>query len=58
MDNNNFYPHHSTPANITPPACVGFEACLVQSWLWNQAECSLLVTDICDSSGVGKVRGN
>ena len=46
MDNNNFYPHHPTPTSITPPAYVGFKAFLVQSWLWNQAECSLLVADI------------
>lgn len=45
MDGGNFCPHHHTPTNITPPACVGFEAHLVQSWLWNQAECSLQAAD-------------
>lgn len=45
MDNSNFSPHHHTPTNITPPAYVGWEACVMQSWLWDQAECSLMVAD-------------
>lgn len=45
MDNSNFSPHHHTPTNITPPAYVGWEACVMQSWLWDQAECSLMVVD-------------
>lgn len=56
MDSINSCPHHTTPYNVMPPAYAGFGACLVQSWLWKQAECSLLVADICDSSMAGKVR--
>lgn len=58
MENINFYFFHPTPNSITPPACAGFEAYLVQSWLRKQAECNLLMADICDSSRAGNVKGN
>lgn len=58
MDNCDFSPHHPTPSNVIIPACVGLETCLVQSWLWNQVECSLLMAGIHDSSAAGKVWGN